>query len=53
MTLNNSKKHIFSEMETTIIDPDKNKIFVTNFDYQIKNNIFKSIGSVEVFDNRK
>ena len=40
-------------METTIIDPDKNKIFVTNFDYQIKNNIFKSIGSVEVFDNRK
>ena len=40
-------------METTIIDPDKNKIFVTNFDYQIKNNIFKSTGSIEVLDNRK
>ncbi len=53
VTLNNSKKHIFSKMETTIIDPDKNKIFVTNFDYQIKNNIFKSTGSIEVLDNRK
>ena len=27
---------------------DENQIFIENFDYQTKNNIFKSIGNIEI-----
>ena len=53
ITLNNTKKQIFSDRKTVIIDQDKNKIFLDNFDYQIGINIFKSIGNIEVIDNKK
>ena len=53
ITLNNKKKQIFSDRKTVIIDQDKNKIFLDNFDYQIGINIFKSIGNIEVIDNKK
>ena len=53
VTLDNSKHYISSKMNTTIIDQDKNRIFVKNFDYRIKNNIFKSIGKIEIIDNKE
>ena len=52
IVLNNSKKQIFSEKKTIVTDQDNNKIFVDNFDYQTKNSIFKSIGNIEVIDNK-
>ena len=53
ITLNNTRKQIFSDRKTVIIDQDKNKIFLDNFDYQIGINIFKSIGNIEVIDDKK
>ncbi len=51
--LNNSSKQISSKNQTIVTDQDKNKIFVNNFEYQTGNNIFKSIGNIEVIDNRQ
>ena len=51
--LNNSTKQIVSKRKTTVTDVDKNKIFVDNFEYQTGNNIFKSIGNIEVIDNKQ
>ena len=48
--VNNSTKQISSKSKTIITDLDKNKIFVDNFEYQTGNNIFKSIGNIEVID---
>ncbi len=48
--LDNSKKQIYSERDTLVTDQDGNKIFVKNFDYQTGDNIFKSVGGVEVID---
>ena len=42
---------IKSEKNTTITDQDNNKILLGNFDYLIKENIFKSIGLIKVKDN--
>ncbi len=53
ITLNNFSKKIFSKKPAVVIDQDKNKIFVDNFDYQTNTNIFKSIGNIEVIDNKK
>ncbi len=53
VTLNNSTKQIVSKRKTTVTDVDKNKIFVDNFEYQTGNNIFKSIGNIEVIDNKQ
>ena len=53
ITLNNTRKQIFSDRKTVIIDQDKNKIFLDNFDYQIGINIFKSLGNIEVIDDKK
>ena len=48
--LDNSKKQIFSEKQAIVTDQDRNKIFVENFDFQTKTNIFKSIGNIKVID---
>ncbi len=53
ITLNNSEKRIFSEKKTIVTDQDKNQIFVDNFDFETKNSIFKSIGNIQVIDNKK
>ena len=53
ITLNNSTKQISSKRKTIVTDLDKNKIFVENFEYQTGNNIFKSIGNIEVIDNKQ
>ncbi len=52
ITLDNSTKQIYSKKQTIVTDQDNNKISVENFEYQTKNNIFKSIGKIEVLDNR-
>ena len=41
---------INSNKKTTIIDKDKNKIYLENFEYLINDNIFKSIGEARVED---
>ncbi len=53
ITLDNSKKQIFSKSKTVITDLDENKIFVDNFEYQTGNNIFKSIGNIKIIDNKQ
>ncbi len=49
--LNNKKKFIVSDKKSKITDVDNNTIHLENFEYQTKNNIFKSIGFVEIEDN--
>ena len=44
-------KLIQSNEETIIEDIDKNKIFLDNFEYLVNDNIFKSVGFVNVLDN--
>ena len=50
ITLDNNLEYIKSSNDTVVIDQDKNKIYLNNFDYQTKNNIFKSIGFIEIND---
>ena len=49
--LNNEKKFIVSDKKSKITDVDNNTIHLENFEYQTKDNIFKSIGFVEIVDN--
>ena len=51
--INNKNKTISSNEVTSISDPEGNSIELQNFDYEVKNNIFKSIGSVKVLDKLK
>ena len=53
IVFDNQKKLIFSTNKTIIIDRDNNKIFLENFEYLIKQNIFKSIGLVKIKDTRE
>ena len=46
----NKKKIINSEKKTKIIDKDNNKIFLDSFEFEIDNNIFKSVGLVKIED---
>ena len=48
--LNNVTQTINSDENTIITDRDQNKIYLENFEYQTKNNIFKSIGFTKVLD---
>ena len=50
MILDNSKNFISSKENTTITDLDGNKIFLDNFEYYTKKNIFKSIGYIKIKD---
>ena len=47
------KSLILSENDTEIIDKDKNSIFLTNFEFLIKENIFKSVGEINIEDTWK
>ena len=49
----NISKFIRSNEKTIIEDIDKNRIFLENFEYLIDNNIFKSIGLINIEDNLK
>ena len=53
MILDNSKNFISSKENTTITDLDGNKIFLDNFEYYTKKNIFKSIGYIKIKDINK
>ena len=45
------KNNLISSNKKTIIeDLDKNKIILDNFEYNISNNIFKSIGYIKITD---
>ena len=46
----NINKYINSKDETLVTDLDNNKIFLENFEYQINDNIFKSLGYVKIKD---
>ncbi|MDC0619356.1 hypothetical protein OAO89_03470 [Pelagibacteraceae bacterium] len=52
ITLDNSKNIITSNNKTIITDQDENKIYLDNFEYQANNHIFKSIGYVQIIDNK-
>ena len=41
---------ISSEKDTLIEDLDKNKIYIKNFEYLVKDNIFKSVGYIKIED---
>ncbi len=48
--LDDRNKIINSEKKTTIIDNENNKIFLDSFQFNINDNIFKSIGKIEIKD---
>ena len=48
--INNKSKTIRSNEVTSINDPEGNYIELQNFSYQVRNNIFKSVGSVKILD---
>ena len=47
------KNFIKSDKSSTLSDADGNKIYLENFIYQIKEKIFKSIGSIKIEDKFK
>ena len=50
VTLNLKEKTLFSKKNSVIIDPQNNIISLENFNYFSKENIFKSIGKIDVKD---
>ena len=50
IVFDNNKNHISSNEKTIITDQDNNKIYLDNFSYLTKNNIFKSIGFIQIED---
>ncbi len=51
--VDNKKKIINSDKESTLEDQDGNKINLKNFEYSLNDSLFKSIGSIEIIDNKK
>tara|TARA_B100000886_G_scaffold338063_1_gene300111 strand:+ start:200 stop:2596 length:2397 start_codon:yes stop_codon:yes gene_type:complete len=51
--IDDNKKIIRSDKKAIIKDQDGNIIYLENFEYQAKNNIFKSIGFIEIEDQLK
>ena len=51
--IDNKGKTISSNEVTSINDPEGNYIELQNFNYQVKNNIFNSVGSVKILDKLK
>ena len=49
----NNKKKIISSKDSSLIEDDKNKIYLENFEYLIKQNIFKSVGYIKIEDLNK
>ena len=50
--IDNLKKIIRSDDKSIIIDQEKNQIFLDEFEYLIKDNIFKSVNNVKIIDNK-
>ena len=48
--INNNKKMIASNKKSTLIDKDKNEIFLENFEYSANSNIIKSLGLIKIQD---
>jgi len=48
--IDNKNAFMGSDKETFVTDIDGNKIYLENFEYFKKNNIFKSIGSIKIID---
>ena len=53
IVFNNYKKIISSSKKALITDNENNKIYLSNFEYQIEKNIFKSLGDVKILDKNQ
>ena len=53
IVFNNYKKVISSSKKALITDNENNKIYLSNFEYQIEKNIFKSLGDVKILDKNQ
>ncbi len=53
IVFDNKKNLIFSEKPTLIKDPEKNDIFLENFNYLTSEKFFRSFGNIEVKDLKK
>ena len=51
--INNYEGFIKSEKNSILTDQEKNEIYLENFEYQAKNNIFRSIGLIKIRDKLK
>ncbi len=49
----NKKKLILSKKKSSIVDEDGNIIYLDNFEYKVNENIFKSLGLIEIEDKNK
>ncbi len=52
MFIDNINKIIKSEKKSILKDQDGNLIYLDNFEYSVENSLFKSIGFVEIKDNK-
>ena len=52
MFIDNTNKIIKSEKKSILKDQDGNLIYLENFEYSVENSLFKSIGFVEIKDNK-
>ena len=52
IVIDDVKKIISSKNNATLIDGDKNEVFLENFEYLISDYILKSIGEVKILDNK-
>ena len=52
ITIDNQNDLIRSKENSILTDLDGNTIFLENFEYQISENIFKSVGFVKIDDNK-
>ena len=50
LRLDKNKNIAYSDKSSTILDNQKNKIYLENFHYALNKNIFKSIGKIKVVD---
>ena len=50
--INDLAQSIKSEKNTVITDKENNKIYLQNFEYIIKENIFKSVGEISIKDKK-
>ncbi len=49
----NKEKYIRSRSPATIIDLENNKIYLENFEYSTKDNLFQSVGKIKVIDSKE
>ena len=50
IVFDNRKKYIKSDKKTIINDIDNNEITLEKFEYLIKDNVFRSVGSIKIID---